>query len=327
MNILAISPHQSTTQIGLYSREMMDYCFGNSNVNLTLQNLTLSGQGNDSNTHNKYSRVYSEYDYIIQHCPYEYLAYIPNLKNIWIPIISNLSQIDDPYLNEYIENISMICTENKFTEMVLAKSIKETNKIKNFHFQINTIENDQQHKINFGKYNSAHKYYAILNFNQDQLCLLNLVKSFACIFRNCPDHCLMILLSCSPQQYASIEKTMTQLASEIRLKQISNIIIYSTQNILIQDTLPLHNSCDTFIDIEHNTENIHKYFAKSFGSNIIDRIDTDFSDAYGYRSSSCFDYKNQTYSMLSDGFDKIFNIRETRKYNTEPELMEILSEN
>lgn len=326
MNVLMISPYQSASSLGLYAQNMIDYCLLNKNINLTLANLAI--QQGSNQIPNKYSKYYAKYDYIIQHCPYDYLSYIPNSKNIWIPIIGNLSHIQDPYINEYVQDIDLICTENKFTEMVIAKSIDQTHKIKKFALEINSQIKKQTNKISFHHHNSAHKYYTVLNYDVDQLCLLNLIKSFAYIFRNHTDHLLAVLLACSPEQYQQIQKLLEELANEARLSQpISNIRIYSTQNISIQDTIPLHHSCDTFLDIEHTAENIHKYFAKLYDSNIIDKIETDYSDSYGYRNHSCFDYKNQVYSMLSDGFDKIFNIAEVQKYNKDPELMEILSEN
>lgn len=327
MNVLIFSPYKSLHSIGRYATYLIDNCFGNENdVNLTVKNITIdTTTNNDVSNIDKYSEVYSKYDYIIHHCRYEYINYIPGAKNVWIPIIHNLSNIQDPYLNEYLKNIDLICTENKFTEMVLARSIDCVDKIKRFEFEISDSNKQEVPKINFNKYNSSHKYYTILDFNVDQLCLLNLIKNFAAIFRNNDDHLLSILTSCSQEQYEQINTLLKELAVELNLnKDISNIRIYSTQNISIQDTIPLHDSCDTFLDIEHNTENIHKYLAKLYGSNIVDKIDTDFSDSYGYRNGSCFDYKNQTYAMVSDSFEKIFNITKTKTYNTESNLMEIL---
>lgn len=325
MNILVFTPYLSKFQIGAYSRYLFANSLGNQH-SVSMYNVNIDGSS--ESVLEKQQNIGS-YDIAIQHCPYEYINILPEMKNVWIPIIQNLSDIQDPYLDHYTHKLDAICTENKFTEMVIAKSTQNASKLKNFDFSIEESQKTEINKINFGQYNAAFKYYTILDYSVDQLGLLNLIKSFSATYRNNPAYFLGILLSCSPEQYEYVMSVIKDLSKDLSMhSQISNISIYSTANISIEDTLPLHNSCDMYLNIEYSAESVHKYFAKLYGSSIIDRLDIDYSDSYVYKNNSCFGYLNKTYALVSDSFNFIFNRdRETKPTRTSNiKLTEILSE-
>tara|TARA_Y100000385_G_C13075064_1_gene631014 strand:- start:345 stop:1322 length:978 start_codon:yes stop_codon:yes gene_type:complete len=324
MNILVFSPYRHINNLGIYSAFLLKSCFAE-HQNVTYRHINVNNVPTDYNKKLE-SEALEKYDVIIQHCPYDYINHIPGIKNIWIPIIDNLCHIQDPYIEDLVKNMDLICIENPFTEMVIAKSIKDSTKIRLFDFKLDSNDIQECNNIDFGILNSSHKYYGILDYNLDELVLFNLIKNFIAVYRNNTDFALIILLACSPEQYTKVTEAIEQLSRNLSIAgNLSNIKIYATANISLPDTLPLHKSCDTYLNIENNTESIHKRFAELYGSSVSEKIDSDYSEAYGYMNNSCFGYKNKVYSLVSDSFDNIYKVS-NKSPDHQKTLMEILSE-
>jgi len=324
MNVLVFSPYRHSDNLGVYSTLLLKHCFGN-HQNITYKHININNSLVNPNKEIENTK-FDKYDVVIQHCPYDYVNHIPGIKNIWIPIINNLCHIQDPYIDDIIKDIDLVCIENSFTEMVIAKSIQQSKKIRLFDFKLEEQDRQDCNKIDLGTLNSSHKYYAILDYNADEMTLFNLIKNFIAVYRNNSDFSLIILLACSSEQYEHTSNSISQIANNLSITgNISNIKIYATANISINDTFPLHKTCDTYLNIEFTAESIHKLFAYLYDSSVTERIDVDYSESYGHKNSSCFGYKNKTYSLVSDSFDRIYKPSNTQKAQKKP-LMEILSE-
>lgn len=324
MNVLVFSPYRHTDNLGVYSTLLLKHCFGN-HQNITYKHININNSSVNPNKELENTK-FDKYDVVIQHCPYDYVNYIPGIKNIWIPIINNVCHIQDPYIDDIIKDIDLVCIENSFTEMVIAKSIQESKKIRLFDFQLDKQDKQDCNKIDLGILNSSHKYYAILDYNADEMTLFNLIKNFIAVYRNNSDFALVILLACSPEQYEHTSNSISHIADSLSISgNISNIKIYATANISINDTFPLHKTCDTYLNVEFTAESIHKLFAYLYDSSVTERIDVDYSESYGHKNSSCFGYKNKIYSLVSDSFDRIYKPSNTEQ-TPRKTLMEILSE-
>ena len=324
MNILAFSPYRHTDNLGVYSTLLLKHCFANHD-NINYKHINVNHSPTDPNSALE-TNHFDKYDVVIQHCPYNYINYIPGMKNIWIPIIDNVCYIQDPYIEHYVKNIDLICIENSFTEMVIAKSIKSCEKIKIFDFTLDKQDKVNSNKIDLGTLNKSHKYYTILDYNTDQMALFNLIKNFIAVYRNNSDFALVILLACSTDQYEHTTNTISNIRKSLSIvDEISNIAIYATPNIAISDTFALHESCNTYLNIESKAETIHHCFASLYESDVSEKINSDYSESYGYTNHSSFGYKNKTYSLVSDSFDKIYKTS-SKKETKRKTLMEILSE-
>jgi len=324
MNILVFSPYRHTDNLGVYSTLLLKHCFAN-HKNITYKHINVNNSPVDPNTTLE-TNYFDRYDVVIQHCPYNYIRYIPGMKNIWIPIIDNICHIQDPYIEHYVKNIDSIFIENSFTEMVIAKSIESSEKIKVFDFTLDKEEKQKHNKIDLGKLNQSYKYYTILDYNADQMALFNLIKNFIAVYRNNNDFALVVLLACSTDQYENTINAISNIGKSLSVTgDISNVAIFATANIGISDTLPLHESCDTYLDIQSKVETIHHIFASLYGSDVSEKVNSDYSESYGYINHSSFGYKNKIYSLVSDSFDKIYKTSNKNEAKRKT-LMEMLSE-
>lgn len=329
MNILYFAPFYNTDDLGYLTRHYTGQL--STKHNITVCPVNFSGT-RSHNIYNTYNKVFDYYDIAIQHCPYTYINYIPNIKNVWIPIIYNLSKIYDPVFSANLKSIDSVLVDDIYTEYAMIESGAEA-KIRLFDGQARSlIDFDTNQKLDLGLYNNSTKYYAILNYTIDQITIFGIIKHFLAYFRGNQEFCLILLVTCNQQEEAqNIENNIKNIAKELKLVDHGNVRIFATQTGSVEDCAAVHNVGDIYVDITKHNNIYQKLLAKQFNSSVVNRLNLGFFHNFGDQHNSTFAYKNHIVSWCSDSYDQLFanNSMDHDKNceaNLKPSLCEIISE-
>lgn len=324
MNILYISPYRNISTHNECINNI-DALSKSSSVNIyPVYTDTFTIKYDNQKLSDLENKKWSEisYDAIIQHAPVEYLfpfKHITN-RNYCIPIVNYDKQINKDKCKKLLE-FDLILVDSKYDLDYLNKYIsptdkKSTKQIKLFKY-INNYSNSKYLNLTYIKNN--YKLYTFVN-NTNIRYIQSVILSFfitACDI----DNCSLVISAQSEELSNQIKLIINDITNKTKIKHVKNYIKILVLEDNIENSIPVHQSCDCYIGFRSATNNhFHTFMAKELNNAFItnDNLDMDFEPEFNNKHIDIYRFYPEI--KISKLVEKIKNLVRTKPIHKEDNI-------
>jgi hypothetical protein len=327
MNILYISPYRNIST--------HNECMNNIHALSKSASLTVYPIYTDPFTINNKDKQLSDlenqnwseknYDAVLQHAPINYLLPFKNIAkhNYCIPIIDYDKQISKNECEKLLQ-FDTVLVDSKYDLDYLNKNINQKDKrsakqIKLFKY-VNNYTNSKYLNLTYHKNN--YKIYTFVN-HSNAIYIKSIILSFfivGCDTENCS-----LIISVQSEELANKVKSIIEdVSNRSKIAYVKNYIKILVLEDTIENSMPVHQSCDCYIGFRSSTNHhFHPFLARELNNAYItnDNMDMDLEPLFDNKNIDLYRFYPEI--KVSKLVHKIKNLIRTKPIHKEDNISTI----